>query len=546
MGRVTFIVFYLAGGVAAFALQTVVDPTADVPTLGASGAVAAVLGGYLLLYPRARVVSALFLLFFFTIIELPAVAVLALWFVQQLVFGALDFTTGGQSERRRGLLRAHRRLRVRPARDPHARLAQAHRARPLPGRLTWAAGRSSPSRSASSRCSPGSRSTSLVARGSRRPHARLAARARDVRVRHRRRAAASCPNDELGAVPRHRGAPAPPRGAGAPAACAAAARRRAAGGRRRCSASGVYAGGGAGRAHGDALGRRRTPGAARRPPRRRRSARCRSPSTWPTPTDRVRLRFKRPPRAGLLVNLDTGEVLWRRNPDRALPIASLTKMMTALVAVRRARGRRQGADHQRGARLQRLGRRRPAPGQAREGRDAAPRPHAPVGQRRRARARLPDERQHRRVRAAHERAGRARSACGCTRFASSRASARATAPAPPTSRSSPGACSTRRGSRGSSAARRAILPFPIKGGRVHLYNNNPLLRRGYPGIIGVKTGYTDEAGRCLVAAARRNGARLAADRAALARPRDAGAPAARPRLPRAAVNRRGRPAAYAG
>jgi D-alanyl-D-alanine carboxypeptidase len=45
---------------------------------------------------------------------------------------------------------------------------------------------------------------------------------------------------------------------------------------------------------------------------------------------------------------------------------------------------------------------------------------------------------------------------------------------------------------------------------VHLYNNNPLLRQGYPGVIGVKTGYTDEAGRCLVAAARRNGVRLAA------------------------------------
>ena len=66
--------------------------------------------------------------------------------------------------------------------------------------------------------------------------------------------------------------------------------------------------------------------------------------------------------------------------------------------------------------------------------------------------------------------------------------------------------------------RRAVLPFPIKGGRVHLYNNNPLLRQGYPGSIGVKTGYTDEAGRCLVAAARRDGVRLARDRARLARP----------------------------
>ena len=58
--------------------------------------------------------------------------------------------------------------------------------------------------------------------------------------------------------------------------------------------------------------------------------------------------------------------------------------------------------------------------------------------------------------------------------------------------------------------RRAVLPFPIKGGRLHLSNNNPLLQRGYPGVLGVKTGYTNEAGRCLVAAARRNGVRLAA------------------------------------
>ena len=58
-------------------------------------------------------------------------------------------------------------------------------------------------------------------------------------------------------------------------------------------------------------------------------------------------RFKQPPRGGLLVNLDTGEVLWRRNPERTLPIASLTKMMTALVAVDALRAARQGADHAR-------------------------------------------------------------------------------------------------------------------------------------------------------------------------------------------------------
>jgi D-alanyl-D-alanine carboxypeptidase len=55
------------------------------------------------------------------------------------------------------------------------------------------------------------------------------------------------------------------------------------------------------------------------------------------PRDVLRLRFKRPPRSGLLFDLDTGRVLWRRDPTRVLPIASLTKMMTALIVVQRAR-----------------------------------------------------------------------------------------------------------------------------------------------------------------------------------------------------------------
>src|SRR5205085_12176723 len=67
MGRVKFVVFYLLGGLAATALQTTVDPNAAVPNLGASGAIAAVLGGYLLLFPRARVVTVIFIIFFFTI-----------------------------------------------------------------------------------------------------------------------------------------------------------------------------------------------------------------------------------------------------------------------------------------------------------------------------------------------------------------------------------------------------------------------------------------------------------------------------------------------
>ena len=96
MGRLTFLAFYLVGGVAATAAQTVVDPSAAVPTVGASGAVSAVLGGYLLLYPRARVVTLVILIVFVTLIELPAVVVLVLWIAQQVVFSALDFGTGGE------------------------------------------------------------------------------------------------------------------------------------------------------------------------------------------------------------------------------------------------------------------------------------------------------------------------------------------------------------------------------------------------------------------------------------------------------------------
>ena len=90
MGPVKFVVFYLLGGLAALAAQIVVDPNAAIPTIGASGAVAAVLGGYLLLFPRARVVTVIFIIFFFTILELPALLFLGFWFLQQILFGYFD------------------------------------------------------------------------------------------------------------------------------------------------------------------------------------------------------------------------------------------------------------------------------------------------------------------------------------------------------------------------------------------------------------------------------------------------------------------------
>lgn len=96
MGRVRFLAFYLVGGVAALALQVAVDPGSRVPTIGASGAVAAVLGGYLLLYPRARVWTWIWIV----VLPIPAVIVLGLWFLQQVAFGYFGLTdpTAGTGE----------------------------------------------------------------------------------------------------------------------------------------------------------------------------------------------------------------------------------------------------------------------------------------------------------------------------------------------------------------------------------------------------------------------------------------------------------------
>ena len=90
MGHVKFVAFYLLGGIAALALQVAISPNAAVPTIGASGAIAAVLGGYILLYPRARVWTVIIIIFFFTIVRLPALVVLGLWFVEQVAFGYFD------------------------------------------------------------------------------------------------------------------------------------------------------------------------------------------------------------------------------------------------------------------------------------------------------------------------------------------------------------------------------------------------------------------------------------------------------------------------
>ena len=95
MGPVKFLLFYLLGGIAAAALQIAFGPGSEIPNLGASGAVAGVLGGYLLLFPRARVITVIFIIFFFTIVELPALLILGFWFVQQVLFGYFDLNSAG-------------------------------------------------------------------------------------------------------------------------------------------------------------------------------------------------------------------------------------------------------------------------------------------------------------------------------------------------------------------------------------------------------------------------------------------------------------------
>ena len=84
MGRLKFVGFYLLGGLVAAFGQTIIDTSSTIPSIGASGAVAAVLGGYALLYPRARVVTLVIIIIFITIIELPALLVLGMWFLFQL------------------------------------------------------------------------------------------------------------------------------------------------------------------------------------------------------------------------------------------------------------------------------------------------------------------------------------------------------------------------------------------------------------------------------------------------------------------------------
>jgi membrane associated rhomboid family serine protease len=84
-GRIKFIAFYLGAGIVAVYAQALLDTQSTQPTIGASGAVAGVLGGYALLHPRARVLTLVFIIFFVTLVEIPAMVMLGIWFVLQFL-----------------------------------------------------------------------------------------------------------------------------------------------------------------------------------------------------------------------------------------------------------------------------------------------------------------------------------------------------------------------------------------------------------------------------------------------------------------------------
>jgi serine-type D-Ala-D-Ala carboxypeptidase (penicillin-binding protein 5/6) len=225
------------------------------------------------------------------------------------------------------------------------------------------------------------------------------------------------------------------------------------------------------------------------------------------PADVLAVSFRHEPRAGLVFDLDSGRVLWQLQATRVLPIASLAKMMTALLVVRSLRSDAQvfitrRAVNAAGSKVGLLPLHRRVPLGALlyglllpSGNDAAVALAEAVSgsvggfvDRMNAQA--------------------ARLGLGCTRLTS-----------PDGLDNGNSSCAVdlaelayadlvqpRLAAIVRSAS--AIVPFPVKGGKLYLYNNNPLLRYRYPGATGLKTGETEAAGLCLVGTAERHHVRL--------------------------------------
>lgn len=93
LGHVKFVLFYLATGVVAAGAHILSDPSSKIPTIGASGAIAGVLGAYIILFPYARVLTAVPIFFYIGLIRLPALALIGFWFVLQLFSGVASLST---------------------------------------------------------------------------------------------------------------------------------------------------------------------------------------------------------------------------------------------------------------------------------------------------------------------------------------------------------------------------------------------------------------------------------------------------------------------
>lgn len=98
MGPFKFLLFYTLSGIGAGLIHFLTNIHSLVPTIGASGAIAGIMGAFMILYPRARIVTLLPIIFFYTIVNIPAFIYLGIWFFSQLYFGALTLgaaTAGG-------------------------------------------------------------------------------------------------------------------------------------------------------------------------------------------------------------------------------------------------------------------------------------------------------------------------------------------------------------------------------------------------------------------------------------------------------------------
>lgn len=97
LGHIRFLIFYLLSGLAAVALFILFDPNGTVPLVGASGAIAGLLGAYIVAFPRARVLTLIWIIFFIRLIWLPAIFILGYWFVIQILmaFSALGTQQSG-------------------------------------------------------------------------------------------------------------------------------------------------------------------------------------------------------------------------------------------------------------------------------------------------------------------------------------------------------------------------------------------------------------------------------------------------------------------